>query len=69
MAESSKRLSRSLKDEHPDFPWKEIVGFRNVLVHDYLGVNLARVWTVVEQDAPNLESMIEGLLERIKSGM
>ncbi len=36
--------------ENPDIDWKGIAGFRNVLVHDYLGVNLERVWNVVEQE-------------------
>ncbi len=40
MAESSQRLSEEIKNNHPDIPWKNISGFRNILVHDYLGVDL-----------------------------
>lgn len=36
MAESSKRLPDSLKQTHPEVPWRDIAGFRNILVHDYL---------------------------------
>ena len=54
LAESTKRLSDAIKDTHPGIPWSAIVGFRNVLVHDYLGVNLKKVWQVIEVDIPAL---------------
>lgn len=38
LAESAQRLSDSLKAQHPKAPWRDIAGFRNVLVHEYLGV-------------------------------
>lgn len=43
--------------------WRGIVGFRNVLVHDYLGVDLERVWRVVEGDVPVLEQQIALILK------
>jgi len=43
LAESTQRLSKKLKESHPKVPWDEIAGFRNVLAHDYLGINLDRV--------------------------
>jgi uncharacterized protein with HEPN domain len=44
MAESTHRISDSLKTLHPDVPWREISGFRNILVHDYLGLDLEYIW-------------------------
>ena len=35
--------------------WKQLSGFRNVLVHDYLGLNMVRVWEFIERDLPDLE--------------
>ncbi len=43
LAESTQRLSAPLKTAHPGVAWDRIGGFRNVLVHDYLGINIARV--------------------------
>jgi uncharacterized protein with HEPN domain len=43
LAESTQRLSPALKDRHPELPWAAIAGFRNILVHDYLGISLSRV--------------------------
>lgn len=58
MAESSRRLADDIKKAYPDIPWKEISGFRNILVHDYLGVDLDAIWSVVEQDLPKLEQAL-----------
>jgi uncharacterized protein with HEPN domain len=58
MAESSQRLSDKIKQANPQIPWKEISGFRNILVHDYLGVDLDMIWSVVEQDLSALEQAL-----------
>lgn len=58
MAESSQRLAEEIKQLYPDIPWKEISGFRNILVHDYLGVDLDVIWSVVEQELPKLEQAL-----------
>jgi len=54
MSESSQCLADEVKQTYVDVPWKEISGFRNILVHDYLGVDLDMIWSVIEQDLPNL---------------
>lgn len=54
LAESSQRLSIELKDSCPSIPWRDISGFRNILVHDYLGVDPEVVWSVVEMELPRL---------------
>lgn len=58
MAESSQRLSEEIKNKYPDIPWDDISGFRNVLVHDYLGIDLDVIWSVVEQELPRLEKVL-----------
>ncbi len=63
MAEATQRLADSLKLKHPDINWQGIAGFRNVLVHDYLGINLVRVWEIIETYLPELEKKIAAILE------
>ena len=58
LAESSQRLSIEIKGTEPQIPWRELAGFRNVIVHGYLGVDLAAVWLVVEQDLPALSEAV-----------
>ena len=62
LAESSRRISDSVKTQHSEIDWREISAFRNILVHDYFGVNLARVWDIVEEDLPPLRDQIEAML-------
>ena len=59
LAESTQRLSSEIKNAHPDIPWRQIAGFRNILVHDYLGINLKQIWLLVEKDLPDLISKID----------
>lgn len=63
LTESTLRLSDGLRDSYPDVAWKEIAKFRNVVVHDYLGVNLDRVWKIVENDLPVLERQARAILD------
>ena len=58
MAESSQRLSESTKAIASDVPWRAISGFRNIIVHDYLGVDLDMVWQVVSSDLPLLQAAL-----------
>jgi len=58
LAESSQRLSSEIKGTEQQIPWRELAGFRNVIVHGYLGVDLGAVWLVVEQDLPPLTEAV-----------
>ena len=62
LAESSRRLSETVKASHPGVDWKGLAGFRNVLVHDYLGVDLEHVYRAVEHDVPGLKVACEAAL-------
>jgi len=66
MAESTQRLSDHVKSLRSDVDWKAVAGFRNVLVHDYLGVDLEYVYRAVEQDVPRLKLACEGLIEDLE---
>jgi len=65
LAESSQRLSSEIKGTEPNIPWRELSGFRNVIVHGYLGVDLAAVWMVVEQDLPALAEAVDRMSWRL----
>jgi uncharacterized protein with HEPN domain len=63
LAESSQRLSETIKQSWPDVDWKGLAGFRNVLVHDYLGVDLKLIYRAVEHDLPRLRKACEAALQ------
>ena len=65
LAESSQRLSPDAKAAEPQIPWRDLAGFRNVIVHGYLGVDLGAVWLVVEQDLPALDAALNRMAGRL----
>ena len=65
LAESTTRLSGHLKALHSDLDWRAIAAFRNVVVHDYLGVNLQQVWRIVENALPDLKRTVEVILREL----
>ena len=62
LAESGQRLSSEIKGTEPHIPWRELAGFRNVIVHGYLGVDLEAIWLVVEQDLPGLSEAVSRMV-------
>lgn len=66
LAESSQRLSDEIKSSESGIPWRELAGFRNVIVHGYLGIDLGAVWLVVEQDLPPLSEALNRMVEKLE---
>jgi uncharacterized protein with HEPN domain len=64
LTESSQRLSADIKATEPQVPWRELAGFRNVIVHGYLGIDLAAVWLIVEQDLPPIAAAVARMAAR-----
>jgi uncharacterized protein with HEPN domain len=65
LAESTQRLSDNLKSQWPQVEWGRIAAFRNVLVHDYLGLDMERIWTVTQRDVPELKKSVEQMLSKL----
>ncbi len=62
MGEATKRLSQDVRNRYPDIPWKRMAGLRDVLIHDYFGVDLDMVWQIAATYLPKLKSEIEDIL-------
>ncbi len=62
LAESTQRLSDEAKDSRPGIEWYRIAGFRNILVHDYLGLDMDTVWNIVVNEMPTLKKAVEEML-------
>ena len=64
MAESTQRLSDKFKTKVTEVDWRALSGFRNVLVHEYLGgIDLERTWDIIENYLPYFERVIVVKLE------
>ncbi len=62
LAESTQRLSDEAKDSRENIDWYKISGFRNILVHDYLGLDLDTVWNIVVNEIPVLKKAVDEML-------
>lgn len=62
VGEAAWRVSEPFRDAHPEVPWTAIIGMRHRLVHDYRGINLRRLWDIVQHDVPPLLAALEALI-------
>jgi len=67
LAESTQLLSDSVKQRYSGIPWCEISGFRNVIAHRYLSLDLNIFWNVIEKDLPDLKNSIQEILSSLDS--
>lgn len=62
IGEAAKRVGDDFKSAHPGIPWRSMAGLRDVLIHDYEGVDQKQVWQVVEKELPALRAALKTLL-------
>ena len=62
IGEDARRVSQKTQAQHPDIPWKEMIGMRNLMIHEYDDVDLLLVWETVHQNLPDLINVLEPLL-------
>jgi len=65
IGEAAKRVDDAYRAAHPEVPWRALAGLRDVLIHQYEGVDLERVWAVVERDLPRVRTGIRALLPHL----
>lgn len=66
LGEASKRLSAEFRDKHPNIPWRQIAGMRNMLVHEYDQVDLDVLWDVTQNSIPDLLGKLSSLANSIE---
>jgi uncharacterized protein with HEPN domain len=62
IGEAATRISKEVRDTHPEIPWTDIVAMRNRLIHVYFDIDLDRVWDTVTDDLPPLISALEKII-------
>lgn len=66
MSESTQKVSKSLKLAESEIPWNDIAGFRNKLVHEYLGIDSEVVWDVLKKKLPTLKKRVIKMIEFVE---
>jgi len=62
VGEAARAISDSFKQTHPEIPWREIVGLRHRIAHEYFRLDLAVIWEIVQRDVPELIRLVEPLV-------
>lgn len=65
IGEAIRKLPEETKRQAADVGWREIMAMRNILIHEYFGVDLSLVWQVVHKDLPTLKESTKNLLAKL----
>lgn len=59
IGEATSNISEKIKEDYPKIPWHKLAGMRNVIVHEYFGVDYDLVWKIIKKDLPALKTKIQ----------
>ena len=62
LGEAARNVSQAFADAHPEIPWRQMIGMRNALAHEYFRVDVRRIWETVQNDLPAVMAAVEKLL-------
>ena len=65
IGEAANHLSEWFKKVHNEIEWREIVDLRNILIHEYFGIDTKIVWDIIQRDVPELKLRIQEILKQI----
>lgn len=63
MGEAAKRIPEELREKYLDIPWKRMAGMRDKLIHEYSGIDLEIVWTVIKEELPPVKPLVEKVFQ------
>lgn len=68
IGEAAKRVPQDVQEKYPDIPWRQIIGMRNIVAHDYLGIRLSRVFETASAFVPDLINRLPAIIAEVETG-
>ena len=65
IGEAAKNIPENIRNQYTEIPWRRMVGLRNIVIHDYLGVDLSIVWRIITKNLPETKQLIVKILNEI----
>ena len=66
IGEAVKQVPDDFRKKYKDVPWKDMAGMRDILIHDYLGINIKVIWKTINEDIPKVKPIFKKMLKELK---
>lgn len=66
IGEAAKGISADVRQKYPDVEWREICGLRDILIHNYAGVDNSRIWKLIRDDLPKMQTQLQKIARELE---
>ena len=66
IGEAASKISNEIQVKYASIPWSQIVSLRNIIVHEYFGIDLEEIWNTITIDIPNLKVEVLRIIDELK---